>query len=114
MDDIKALYRQQEAEKGIPGQMSIETATGQNRPPENEVPITPELQIERFFEALNRGDKEYVLTCNVTATTYCLKPGIGMSESGTVILIIKQNSTGIMFKPGSVHGSAYLERTVHD
>ena len=29
LDDIKGLYRQQEAEKGIPGQMSIETATGQ-------------------------------------------------------------------------------------
>lgn len=54
----------------MPGKMTIETATGQNRPPENEIPITPELQIEGFFEALNKGDKERVLTCDINATTY--------------------------------------------
>ena len=57
----------------MPGKMTIETATGQNRPPENEIPITPELQIERFFEALNRGDKERVLTCEINAITYLLE-----------------------------------------
>ena len=36
LDDIRDLYRQQEAEKGIPDQMTIETATGQNRPPEDD------------------------------------------------------------------------------
>lgn len=57
----------------MPEKMTIETATGQNRPPENEIPITPELQIERFFEALNRGDKERVLTCEINAITYLLE-----------------------------------------
>lgn len=106
LDDIKALYRQQEAEKGIPGQMSIETATGQNRPPENEVPITPELQIERFFEALNRGDKEYVLTCNVNATTYLLETRYQNVRIRNGNFNYQANSTGIMFNPGS-----YMECT---
>lgn len=106
LDDIKALYRQQEAEKGIPGQMSIETATGQNRPPENEVPITPELQIERFFEALNRGDKEYVLTCNVSATTYLLETRYRDVRIRNGNFNYQANSTGIMFNPGS-----YMECT---
>ena len=106
LDDIKALYRQQEAEKGIPGQMTIETATGQNRPPENEVPITPELQIERFFEALNRGDKEYVLTCNVSATTYLLETRYRDVRIRNGNFNYQANSTGIMFNPGS-----YMECT---
>lgn len=106
LDDIKALYRQQEAEKGIPGQMSIETATGQNRPPENEVPITPELQIERFFEASNRGDKEYVLTCNVSATTYLLETRYRDVRIRNGNFNYQANSTGIMFNPGS-----YMECT---
>lgn len=106
LDDIRDLYRQQEAEKGIPGQMSIETATGQNRPPENEVPITPELQIERFFEALNRGDKEYVLTCNVSATTYLLETRYRDVRIRNGNFNYQANSTGIMFNPGS-----YMECT---
>lgn len=54
LDDIRDLYRQQEAEKGIPGQMTIETATGQNRPPEDDTEIPAETQIERFYESTNK------------------------------------------------------------
>ncbi len=107
LDDIRDLYRQQEAEKGIPGQMTIETATGQNRPPENEIPITPELQIERFFEALNRGDKEYVLTCNVNATTYLLETRYQDVRIRNGNFNYQANSTGIMFNPGSYMECAF-------
>lgn len=58
LDDIRDLYRQQEAEKGIPGQMTIETATGQNRPPEDDTEIPAETQIERFYESTNKNMKE--------------------------------------------------------
>lgn len=106
LDDIRDLYRQQEAEKGIPGQMTIETATGQNRPPENEIPITPELQIERFFEALNRGDKERVLTCDTKATTYLLEARYQDVRIRNGNFNYQANSTGIIFNPGS-----YMECT---
>ena len=107
LDDIRDLYRQQEAEKGIPGQMTIETATGQNRPPENEIPITPELQIERFFEALNRGDKERVLTCDTKAATYLLEARYQDVRIRNGNFNYQANSTGIMFNPGSYMECAF-------
>lgn len=90
----------------MPGKMTIETATGQNRPPENEIPITPELQIERFFEALNRGDKERVLTCEINATTYLLEARYQDVRIRNGNFNYQANSTGIMFNPGS-----YMECT---
>lgn len=88
----------------MPGKMTIETATGQNRPPENEIPIIPELQIERFFEALNRGDKERVLACDINATTYLLDARYQDVRIRNGNFNYQANSTGIMFNPGS-----YLE-----
>lgn len=90
----------------MPEKMTIETATGQNRPPENEIPITPELQIERFFEALNRGDKERVLTCEINATTYLLEARYQDVRIRNGNFNYQANSTGIMFNPGS-----YMECT---
>ena len=107
LDDIRDLYRQQEAEKGIPGQMTIETATGQNRPPENEIPITPELQIERFFEALNRGDKERVLMCDTRAATYILEARYQDVRIRNGNFNYQANSTGIMLNPGSYMECAF-------
>lgn len=107
LDDIRDLYRQQEAEKGIPGQMTIETATGQNRPPEDDTEIPAETQIERFFEALNRGDKEYVLTCNVNATTYLLETRYQDVRIRNGNFNYQANSTGIMFNPGSYMECAF-------
>lgn len=68
LDDIRDLYRQQEAEKGIPGQMTIETATGQNRPPEDDTEIPAETQIERFYESTNKNMKNYIIQEDKTAT----------------------------------------------
>lgn len=48
--EIKAFKSLQENNRDIPGQFTIEQATGQQRPPENDTPVQPELQIERFFE----------------------------------------------------------------
>lgn len=107
LDDIRDLYRQQEAEKGIPGQMTIETAIGQNRPPEDDTEIPAETQIERFFEALNRGDKEYVLTCNVNATTYLLETRYQDVRIRNGNFNYQANSTGIMFNPGSYMECAF-------
>ena len=87
--------------------MTIETATGQNRPPENEIPITPELQIERFFEALNRGDKERVLTCDTKAATYLLEARYQDVRIRNGNFNYQANSTGIMFNPGSYMECAF-------
>ena len=91
----------------LPGKMTIETATGQNRPPENEIPITPELQIERFFEALNRGDKERVLACEINAITYLLEARYQDVRIRNGNFNYQANSTGIMFNPGSYMECAF-------
>nr|DAZ16312.1 MAG TPA: Protein of unknown function (DUF3102) [Caudoviricetes sp.] len=91
----------------MPGKMTIETATGQNRPPENEIPITLELQIERFFEALNRGDKERVLACDINATTYLLEARYQDVRIRNGNFNYQANSTGIMFNPGSYMECAF-------
>ena len=91
----------------MPGKMTIETATGQNRPPENEIPITPELQIERFFEALNRGDKERVLACDINATTYLMDARYQDVRIRNGNFNYQANSTGIMFNPGSYMECAF-------
>lgn len=91
----------------MPGKMTIETATGQNRPPENEILITPELQIERFFEALNRGDKERVLACEINAITYLLEARYQDVRIRNGNFNYQANSTGIMFNPGSYMECAF-------
>lgn len=70
--EIKAFKNLQENNRDIPGQFTIEQATGQQRPPENEAPVQPELQIERFFEALNKGERERVLKCDTRMTAYLI------------------------------------------
>lgn len=70
--EIKAFKNLQESNRDIPGQFTIEQATGQQRPPENDTPVQLELQIERLFEALNKGERERVLKCDTRMTAYLI------------------------------------------
>ena len=70
--EIKAFKSLQENNRDIPEQFTIEQATGQQRPPENDTPVQPELQIERFFEALNKGERERVLKCDTRMAAYLI------------------------------------------
>lgn len=64
LPEVKAFRDLQEEHRDIPGQLTLEEATRQQKPPENETTIAPELQIERFYDALNRTDKERVKKCD--------------------------------------------------
>lgn len=70
--EIKAFKKLQENNRDTPGQFTIEQATGQQRPPENDTPVQPELQIERLFEALNKGERERVLKCDTRMAAYLI------------------------------------------
>ena len=70
--EIKAFKKLQENNRDIPGQFTIEQAIGQQRPPENDTPVQPELQIERLFEALNKGERERVLKCDTRMAAYLI------------------------------------------
>lgn len=51
--DVELLKERQEVD--IPGQMTIEQATRQQKPTEDETSIPVELQIERFFDSLKKN-----------------------------------------------------------
>lgn len=102
LDDIKALYRQQEAEKGIPGQMSIETATGQNRPPEDDTEIPAETQIERFYESTNKNMKNYIIQEDKNMTIFMLSNLYRSARVRNGHLNYQGLTAGITFNPGGV------------
>lgn len=55
LPDIQLLKDQQALNADIPGQMTIEQATRQQKPEEDHTPIPVNLQIERFFESLKKN-----------------------------------------------------------
>lgn len=55
LPDIQLLKDQQALNADISGQMTIEQATRQQKPTEDETPIPVELQIERFFDSLKKN-----------------------------------------------------------
>lgn len=70
--EVRAFKKLQEDNRDIPGQFTLAQATGRQRPPENETPIQPELQIERLFEALNKGERERVVKCDTRMAAYLI------------------------------------------
>lgn len=55
LPDIQLLKDQQALNADIPGQMTIEQVTRQQKPEEDETLIPVELQIERFFDSLKKN-----------------------------------------------------------
>lgn len=102
LDDIRDLYRQQEAEKGIPDQMTIETATGQNWPPEDDTEIPAETQIERFYESTNKNMKNYIIQEDKNMTIFMLSNLYGSARVRNGHLNYQGSTAGITFNPGGV------------
>lgn len=70
--EVRAFKKLQEDNRDIPVQFTLAQATGRQRPPENETPVQPELQIERLFEALNKGERERVVKCDTRMAAYLI------------------------------------------
>lgn len=60
LEDAKKLLAQENAEKSIPGQMSIAQATGQLRPTADTTPINVDTQIKRLYDKAQKRLKERV------------------------------------------------------
>lgn len=99
--DVEILKEQQDAEKGIPGQMTIEQATGQQRPPENDTPIQPELQIERLFETLNTSERDKIIKCNKPMALFLISGRYKDSRVRNGILNYIADAKGVTFNPDS-------------
>lgn len=100
LNDIKELSRQQEAEKGIPDQMTIETAIGQNRPPEDDTEIPAETQIERFYESTNKNMKNYIIQEDKNMTIFMLSNLYGSARVRNGHINYQGSTAGITFNPG--------------
>ena len=70
--EVRTFKKLQEDNRDIPGQFTLAQAIGRQRPPENETPVQPELQIERLFEALNKGERERVVKCDTRMAAYLI------------------------------------------
>lgn len=99
--DVELLKNQQALNADIPEQMTIEQATRQQKPEEDETLIPVELQIERFFEALNKGERERVLKCDTRMATYLISIRYRDVRIRNGHFNYQANKEGITFNPDS-------------
>lgn len=99
--EVRAFKKLQEDNRDIPGQFTLAQATGQQRPPENETPVQPELQIERLFEALNQGERERVLKCDTRMAAYLISIRYRDVRIRNGHFNYQANKEGITFNPDS-------------
>lgn len=101
LPEVKAFRDLQEEHRDIPGQLTLEEATRQQKPPEDETAISPELQIERFYEALNRTDKERVKKCDSQMVPQLLFIRYSIVRIRNGFFNYQGSKEGITFNPGS-------------
>lgn len=99
--DVELLKNQQALNADIPVQMTIEQATRQQKPEEDETLIPVELQIERFFEALNKGERERVLKCDTRMAAYLISIRYRDVRIRNGHFNYQANKEGITFNPDS-------------
>lgn len=99
--DVELLKNQQALNADIPGQRTIEQATRQQKPEEDETLIPVELQIERFFEALNKGERERVLKCDTRMAAYLISIRYRDVRIRNGHFNYQANKEGITFNPDS-------------
>lgn len=99
--DVELLKNQQALNADSPGQMTIEQATRQQKPEEDETLIPVELQIERFFEALNKGERERVLKCDTRMAAYLISIRYRDVRIRNGHFNYQANKEGITFNPDS-------------
>lgn len=99
--DVELLKNQQALNADIPGQMTIEQAIRQQKPEEDETLIPVELQIERFFEALNKGERERVLKCDTRMAAYLISIRYRDVRIRNGHFNYQANKEGITFNPDS-------------
>lgn len=104
--EVRAFKKLQEDNRDIPGQLTLAQATGQQRPPENEIPVQPELQIERFFEALNKGERERVLKCDTRMAAYLISIRYRDARIRNGHFNYQASKEGLTFNPDSIMQSS--------
>lgn len=101
LNDAKLLKAQQEQERDIPGQLTIDQALHPHKPEEVNTVIPVDIQIDRFYESLRKNIETYVRKSDLNMTTYMLSALYGTVRVRNGHLNYQGSKEGIIFNAGS-------------
>ena len=101
LNDAKLLKAQQEQERDIPGQLTIEQVLHPHKPEEVNAVIPVDIQIDRFYESLRKNIETYVRKSDLNMTTYMLSALYGTVRVRNGHLNYQGSKEGIIFNAGS-------------
>lgn len=101
LEDTKKLQAQENAEKSIPGQMSIAQATGQLRPTADTTPINVDTQIKRLYDKAQKRLKERVENRDKMMVPMRLRDLYNGSRVQNGYLNYRAETSCIVFNPDS-------------
>lgn len=101
LEDTKKLQAQENAEKSIPGQMSIAQATGQLRPTADTTPINVDTQIKRLYDKAQKRLKERVENRDKMMVPMRLRDLYNGSRVQNGYLNYRAENSCIVFNPDS-------------
>ena len=101
LNDAKLLKVQQEQERDIPGQLTIDQALHPHKPEEVNAVIPVDVQIDRFYESLRKNIETYVRKSDLNMTTYMLSALYGTVRVRNGHLNYQGSKEGIIFNTGS-------------
>ena len=101
LNDAKLLKAQQEQERDIPGQLTIDQALHPRKQEEVSTVIPVDIQIDRFYESLQKNMETYVRKSDLNMTTYMLSALYGTVRVQNGHLNYQGSKEGIIFNAGS-------------
>ena len=101
LNAAKLLKAQQEQERDIPGQMTIDQALHPHKPEEINTPVPVDVQIDRFYESLRKNIETYVKKSDLNMTTYMLSALYGTVRVRNGQLNYQGTKGGILFTVGT-------------
>lgn len=101
LNAAKLLKAQQEQERDIPGQLTIDQALHPHKPEEINTVIPVDVQIDRFYESLRKNIETYVRKSDLNMTTYMLSALYGTVRVRNGHLNYQGSKEGIIFNAGS-------------
>ena len=101
LNAAKLLKAQQEQERELPGQTTIEEALHPTKPQEIDTVIPVDIQIDRFYESLRKNVETYIRQSDRNMTIYMLSALYGSVRVRNGHLNYQGKKEGILFNAGS-------------
>lgn len=101
LNAAKLLKAQQEQERELPGQMTIEEALHPVKPQEIDTVIPVDIQIDRFYESLRKNVETYIRQSDRNMTIYMLSALYGSVRVRNGHLNYQGKKEGILFNADS-------------